>query len=266
MALTDNLVSYWKLDSNSNDSVTTNNGTDTDISYATAGKLGNSATFNGSSSEILLPSGVSVKGLTAASLSMWFNKTSDPSAGQEKRLYYESTDATGFSRWSVRLNDAGTISIIARDNSSGNGFLATSAALSNGVWYHLCATYDSVSDNLILYINGVAVATNTTSKGAFTNTDAADQITIGNVNNLDYFTGYIDEVGIWSRALTADEVSQLYNSGNGNQYPFSSTVDYTLACDTGTLTLTGYDATFISRTLWTDVSKNSSSWTNQTKN
>jgi len=35
MALTDNLISYWKLDGNSTDSVGSNNGTDTSVSYFT---------------------------------------------------------------------------------------------------------------------------------------------------------------------------------------------------------------------------------------
>ena len=35
-----------------------------------------------------------------------------------------------------------------------------------------------------------------------------------------YFDGLVDECGIWSRALTTDEVTSLYNSGNGFTYPF----------------------------------------------
>jgi hypothetical protein len=34
----------------------------------------------------------------------------------------------------------------------------------------------------------------------------------------------LDELGIWSRALTSDEVIELYKSGNGNQYPFTSSL------------------------------------------
>src|SRR6202035_2479657 len=36
-----------------------------------------------------------------------------------------------------------------------------------------------------------------------------------------YFDGDIDEVSIWNRALTSTEVSDLYNSGGGLQYPFA---------------------------------------------
>ena len=54
MALTDNLVSYWKLDGNSNDSVGSNNGSDTNITYGTSyGKINQGALFNGTSSKIL---------------------------------------------------------------------------------------------------------------------------------------------------------------------------------------------------------------------
>ena len=44
-----NLVAYYKFDTNSNDfSGNSHNGVDTAISYANAGKVGNCATFNGS--------------------------------------------------------------------------------------------------------------------------------------------------------------------------------------------------------------------------
>ena len=39
---------------------------------------------------------------------------------------------------------------------------------------------------------------------------------------INFLNCYIDEVGIWSRTLTSTEVSDLYNSGSGLQYPFSS--------------------------------------------
>jgi len=33
--------------------------------------------------------------------------------------------------------------------------------------------------------------------------------------------GVIDELGIWDRVLSASEVTELYNSGSGFQYPFT---------------------------------------------
>ena len=48
MALTDNLISYWKFEGNSNDSIGANNGTDTTVSYNSSyGKIGQGVNTNG---------------------------------------------------------------------------------------------------------------------------------------------------------------------------------------------------------------------------
>jgi hypothetical protein len=35
------------------------------------------------------------------------------------------------------------------------------------------------------------------------------------------WNGYLDEIGVWNRTLSASEISQLYNGGNGASYPYS---------------------------------------------
>ena len=82
MALTDNLISYYKLDSNSNDSVGTNNGTDTSVSYV-AGKIGNSGSFNGSTSIIKCPA-ASIRPTGNFTVNAWI-KTSV--TGTEKMIF-----------------------------------------------------------------------------------------------------------------------------------------------------------------------------------
>lgn len=76
-------------------------------------------------------------------------------------------------------------------------------------WHMLTGTY--VPGNAILYIDGVKKA----SKPIETiSTQNGFPIIGGSAwNQLNSL--YFDEVGLWSRALTADEVSFLYNNGNG---------------------------------------------------
>ena len=73
-----------------------------------------------------------------------------------------------------------------------------------------------------IYINGTLIFTDTngiplsyvttlTSIGAYTH-GAPSPIT-------SYFNGSIDAFNIWQKALTQTEVTELYNSGNGKQYP-----------------------------------------------
>ncbi|GAH87542.1 unnamed protein product, partial [marine sediment metagenome] len=111
--------------------------------------------------------------------------------------------------------------------------------------------------DLILYKNGEEAAS--TSLPSLST--AGTNIYIG--GHPSYFTRYvdatIDEVGIWNRSLTAEEISDLYNEGNGLAYPFvvdtcacpgagndweidmSDYCNITEACDltTGTLSFTG---------------------------
>jgi len=56
--------------------------------------------------------------------------------------------------------------------------------------------------------------------------DSAGNFTLGAIYSggtpEGFFDGMIDEVGVWSRLLTSDEVTTLYNAGAGLSYPFSS--------------------------------------------
>jgi hypothetical protein len=68
-----------------------------------------------------------------------------------------------------------------------------------------------------LYENGTSVATGTRAGGkSFAATST--QFNIGRRSFsgfLEYFTGYVDEVAKWTRALSATEVNSSYNSGAG---------------------------------------------------
>jgi hypothetical protein len=43
---------------------------------------------------------------------------------------------------------------------------------------------------------------------------------VGARDSIYTFTGSIDEVGFWNRALTSAERASIYNSGTGKAYPF----------------------------------------------
>ena len=86
--------------------------------------------------------------------------------------------------------------------------------MSTGTWDFLCAVFDLSNGNIILYVNGVAVGSLTITVSSFVDSDPYrlrifefDESGFGNVR--------ADEVGIWSKALSAAEVSELYNNGAG---------------------------------------------------
>ena len=50
--------------------------------------------------------------------------------------------------------------------------------------------------------------------------DDFDIIFGGESASSQWYTGNIDEIGLWSRKIEDSEVASLYNSGNGLAYPF----------------------------------------------
>jgi hypothetical protein len=99
------------------------------------------------------------------------------------------------------------------ETSSGSDRYATSTnTYNNGQWHHAVVTYDGTSI-VRLYIDGVQVASTSTSSLPEVN---KHPLRIGSDSRIvddDLFIGNIDEVGIWDRALTTTEIANLKNSG-----------------------------------------------------
>jgi hypothetical protein len=87
----------------------------------------------------------------------------------------------------------------------------TAAGFLENVWMHVVATHDS-SGNSRLYQNGVLVSGPTSRP--FDSNLSGNFAIAAHSNGSDRWTGQLDEIGVWNRALTADEVLALYRGGN----------------------------------------------------
>jgi Concanavalin A-like lectin/glucanases superfamily/Putative Ig domain len=101
------------------------------------------------------------------------------------------------------------------------------AAIPAHQWTHLAATFDGT--NKRLYVNGIEVATQTTGLGALIYDPASVPVTIGADWVRDspayFFKGWIDEVSLYSRALTRNEIIAIYNAdriGKNIKQPYIS--------------------------------------------
>jgi hypothetical protein len=78
--------------------------------------------------------------------------------------------------------------------------------------------FNTSSDSFDFYVDNSSAAETVFATGASGFTDGSE-ITIGSTGGTGQYTdGIIDEVGIWEKALTSGEVSELYNSGSGLAY------------------------------------------------
>ena len=203
--LTTGLISYYKLESGGADFWGSSNGTDTSITYSTVnGKVNQGAGFNGSTSNISM-SGVSPT--SAASFAFWtkFNNLATPqniitrrSNSNDWQMYLSAGCATGF-RWIFWG--------LSIDNACSNSPATTS-------WQFWVVTYDG--SNVRIYLNGTLDVT-TPSTGNLLAT-AGNTEAFGKDNEpggTSFLNGNLDEVGVWSKALSQPEITDLYNAGNG---------------------------------------------------
>lgn len=83
-----------------------------------------------------------------------------------------------------------------------------SVPLSVNTWYHVAVTYDAATTTLKLYKNGQLVDTNTEVDPV----DGGSLVRLGAFNNAaNSFTGTMDEVKIWNRALSPGEIANHMN-------------------------------------------------------
>jgi hypothetical protein len=240
--LLNGLISYWNLNEPSGSSTAFdnagggNNGTNIADTVGVPGKIYTAYGFNGTTSKIVMAntnSNTSNLNLTASgSLSAWVKvPIINPNApGYD----YKDFGPSGYYE--------GTVLAREKSGSNGIGYVIYYSSYTNtfqleltsGVkdstynfqghvvdtnWIHVGATWDG--SHVTTYMNGANANKYTSTFGPGSNTNLFS-IGYDTVDSQNPWRGRIDEVGIWSRALTAGEDSLLYGAGYGNPYPFNS--------------------------------------------
>ncbi len=109
-----------------------------------------------------------------------------------------------------------------------------------GVWTHLTAVYDAAGQEIRLYVNGRLQGTDAVPSSWAATGGLQVGRALWQSAYYDYFSGTIDEVRTWSRALTDDEVAQvatLEDEDASDGYagdPITSNVGYWNATNTAT--------------------------------
>lgn len=218
--LTD-LVAYWKLDEASGvrgDSHGTSPLTDNNTVGSAAGKLGNAASFVAANSEYLSTNSDALNISGALSISLWVRPAS--ASASELLIGGYSIAGAPFSGYGIG-NGVGTGNsgkwTIWTGGTGGSDWKKSVANVAANVWTHLVVTIDA-SGNGVLYINGSQDTTfSSFPVAAYSGLRALGSNSGGTSS---FFSGRIDEVGIWKRLLTSEECTLLWNSGAGLTYPF----------------------------------------------
>lgn len=116
-----------------------------------------------------------------------------------------------------------------RSDSNANEFGLDIGSIATSTWYMLTMTVDRDANTLTLYHNGGAASSfaDITGYGSLDGaygTYFGQMVSGGGTGTVlnTYMT--MDEIGIWNRALTTSEISQLYNGGAGLVIPEPATL------------------------------------------
>jgi hypothetical protein len=228
------LVAFWSGDNNGKDSV---NGTDAeliDVTFAD-GLTGQAFSFNGISSRIRVPASPPLDlGADDGFTIMAWIKPSDvqglhPICQWLVNGVYDD-DALQF--WiGLRPDQDGVlrVSLPGRDE---NPFLVSQqGVLVPHVFQHVAVTYDGRSGIGTLYVNGVIVAQREFSPGIVSNTKRDFWLSPrddrpGNWSTGRMYSGLMDDIALYNRALTASEIQSVCaeeNRGEPLNLPSPST-------------------------------------------
>ena len=233
-----NIVSWWTGDGNANDSTGGNNGTLQGGAAFAAGKVGQAFSFDGSSGYVNAGNPANLQLTSGITIEAWINPRSGPSSGNNLaavltkwgQKFDPTPDADSYGLW-LRSNGSALTMFTAIHQSGTSEPNLQGGSIALNTWSHVAMTFDSVSSQFVLYVNGQAV-TSSNSPGAIRATGR--NVFIGREDSIlpRPFNGLIDEVSISGRALSASEIQAIYNAGSAGRCKSGSGGTPTTGADT----------------------------------
>lgn len=213
--LLNGLQSYWKLDEESGDRLdsTANNFDLTPNAVtAAAGKFGNAAVLSSAGGSYLVAAGPSV-GTSSFTAAAWFR--------------FSTINGTRYIVNKLQASNVGEFGLLLASNQPTLTIYKTGGSVSAvdsghqvvvDTTYFICGTYDVDAGEAKIRLNAhAAVSQSVVGVPSIT----AAPLYVGAANTTTgRIDGWVDEVGIWNRVLTDNEIAELYNSGTGVTYPF----------------------------------------------
>jgi len=155
--------------------------------------------FDGVDDYIQLPFGLTAPSM---SVSAWFRTTD--SQGEQAIVDADSANLFGNS---ILLGYQAANNRL--DTRYHDGTYSSTTVCDTARWYHVVAVWEP--GQVTTYLDGNLIGSSSFAQGI--NEGALYTIGRHTAAAPKWFTGRIDEVGFWSRALNVEEITQLYNSG-----------------------------------------------------
>jgi hypothetical protein len=199
------LVAWWRADGNANDSADSHHGVLLNGMGFTAGISGQAFLGGAANQKVMVPDSLDFQLTSSLSIGMWVN-----ASGYSYTAFMRGDDRPGLDPYALSLDGGGLMGLQITDAANNTKFL--SAPLPFNTWVQVTGTLDGSTGDMRLYFNGIMVAQDFTAIRPFGPLSGSNPgIGIGNVPGVNNFpfAGAIDEVVLYNRALSPQEVLTL---------------------------------------------------------
>ena len=217
---TNGLVGWWPFNGNANDeSGNRNNGVvnGASLTMDRFGNVNSSYNFNGTSNyiEVAHNSTFNFQTPNSVSFSLWIKTSMNSGA-----MFVQKQAGVGSTQNGVNcgiLASNGYLTGVAKEASGVQSLIASPAVgYNNNQWHHFVYTFSSGNANI--YLDGVLLSSQTNSGSVVANSTTNLIFGYGLPLNNFFYNGRLDDIGIWNRALTQQEVKNLYDGNICYQY------------------------------------------------
>jgi hypothetical protein len=211
------LVSWWQAEGNGLDAFGGNNAIVSNSITYIPGVVGQAFNFDGVTGAVVIPPSpnLAVQSLT---IEGWIKPT-DVSNARPIVEYGAAGELTDVSFWYSYV--PGALYAIVRDANPANYMQLSSAGglIAPNQWSHVAFTLDLVSNVAKLFLNGAPVAINNFQVSLHPHTLTTVNLGLRAVGSADLLAGRrhmggMDEISIYARALSPEEISAIYNAGS----------------------------------------------------
>lgn len=174
------------------------------------GKFGKAAEFDGST-YIKVADADKLDGMKALTIEVWINPDKTTDGGiVSKRVTYQGEDA-----YNLFLYTGSKMS--GRIDSSADFWSQT--VFNTGKWYHVAYVFDGKSNQQRMYVNGALDAEGVQAKQEVPERNSS--LWVGELDDGRGFiySGVMDELGLWNRALSEDEIKLVMTVGKKMMMP-----------------------------------------------
>ncbi len=205
---TDELTAFYGFDGTADDESNYGNHGIMNGPVPTMDRFGNSQSalyFDGVNDYVQAPDNSGNDIQDPFTISMWYKPDAGYGSGSNHLISKWGTNSDA--SFQISVNKQGYMNAITNDG-AGNSGISPDYVLPVGEWHHIVFQQENGVQKF--YLNGELIASLESARNPQLTNRMLDIGFESKVNN-GFIAGSLDEIGIWKRALTAEEVAMLYN-------------------------------------------------------